>query len=82
MRSCLRIVAERFPGVHERAISLFDHDEAFQELCEEYEACVKAEDTFDPASGANRALRMEYAALRLRLEGELLRHLREGQQHD
>ena len=55
---------------------LFGRDEAFRELCEEYEACVGASQRLDAARPEQGAMQREYVALRLRLEGELLRYLR------
>ncbi|HEY7513611.1 MAG TPA: hypothetical protein VIC87_04005 [Vicinamibacteria bacterium] len=56
---------------------LFDRDESFRELSEEYQVCCVAAARLESAEGANEALRKEYGALRLRLEGELLRYLSE-----
>ena len=52
---------------------LFERDELFRELCEDYEACSLAL----ARQESTEALRREYAALRLRLETELL-----GRLHD
>jgi len=64
------------PELRERANVLFEDDEAFRELCEEYQACSETAERL-VASPGREALRKEYAALRLRLEGELLRFLAE-----
>lgn len=65
------------PNVQGSAERLFEHDEVFRELCDEYQACSEATTRLEGAPGANRALLSEYQALRLRLEGEVLRRLAE-----
>jgi hypothetical protein len=70
------VAARAFPHVCERAAVLFERDETFRELCEDYEACaatVVRLQSCDPSEGMCR----EYAALLLRLERELLRYLEE-----
>jgi hypothetical protein len=71
----MRLVMERFPNVRDEAQRLFIRDEAFRELCEEYEVCSRAAERLDSSQLEEQPLRREYAALRLRLEGELLRYL-------
>lgn len=73
MPSSLQLVSEQFPHLRERVACLFEREEIFRELCEDYETCADALDR-QPAS---EGLRREYSALRLRLETELLRYLRE-----
>lgn len=73
MPSCLQVVTEQFPLLQERVACLFDRDPVFQELCQDYEICTQAL-ARQPAS---QGLRREYAALRLRLETELLGYLQE-----
>ena len=73
----MRLVIERFPNVQEDAQQLFARDEAFRELCEEYEACSQAAERLETSRLDQDPLRREYNALRLRLEGELLRYLQE-----
>lgn len=78
MHACLKLVSEQFPHVRERAVLLFGRDEAFRELCEEYEACVGAAQRLDASRPEQGAMQREYVALRLRIEGELLRYLQES----
>ena len=73
MPSSLQLVSEQFPHLRERVACLFERNELFRELCEDYEACAGAL----AAQPATEALRREYGALRLRLETELLQYLRE-----
>jgi hypothetical protein len=78
MHPALRLVNDRLPQVGDQAGRLFDNDDVFRELCDEYQMCSEvAVQMEEEASGPRRALRMEYAALRLRLEAELLRYLAE-----
>ncbi len=73
MPSSLQRVSEQFPHLRERVACLFEREELFRELCEDYETCADALNR-QPAS---EGLRREYSALQLRLEAELLRFLRE-----
>jgi len=82
MHSSLIVVTDRFPSIRERAVRLFEHDEGFQELCEEYEMCARAEERLDSPSGKETPIRKEYTALRLRIEGELLRYLQDRAEGD
>jgi hypothetical protein len=67
----------RLPQVGERAVSLFERDEAFRDLCEEYEACTETITRIESSPDSSQAMRHEYGALLLRLEHELLRYLEE-----
>ena len=73
MTPSLRLVSEQFPHLRERVACLFERNEIFRELCEDYETCANAL-ALQSASGA---LRHEYSALQLRLETELLQYLHE-----
>jgi hypothetical protein len=59
-----------FPCLGERVASLYDRDDVFHELCDDYSICLGAVNRTE-VSGSPR-LRAEYAALQLRLEAELL----------
>ena len=69
---CVQLFLERFPHVRELSRELLKDSDAFRELCEEYEACTDVIDRL-AHSESKAALLTEYSALRLRLEGELLR---------
>ena len=73
MTRSLQLVSEQFPHLRDRVACLFERDELFRELCEDYETCAGAL-ARQPAS---EGLRREYSALQLRLETELLRYLHE-----
>ena len=73
MPSSLQLVSEQFPHLRERVACLFEREEIFRELCEDYEVCSGAL----AGRPASEGLRREYSALRLRLETELLRYLHE-----
>lgn len=77
MSSSMRLVSERLPGVGERAAALYERDETFHDLCDDYEACAHAVSRLERPNGGNEGLRAEYAALQLRLERELLRYVEE-----
>ena len=71
---CVKLIAERFPHVRLVSLELLMKDETFRELCEEYEVCTAAVERLARPVSDETMLR-EYAALQLRLEGELLRYL-------
>lgn len=75
MHPALTVVSERLPHLRDQTRFLFGHDEAFRDMCEEYLICTETAQRLETGAGTNEALRAEYAALRLRLEGELLRYL-------
>ena len=75
MPSSLQLVNEQFPHLRERVACLFERDETFRELCEDYETCTCALRRQE----ASEALRREYKALRLRLETELLGYVGEAE---
>jgi hypothetical protein len=56
---------------------LFERDEDFRDLCDEYVACTETVCRLDSRGLASMAMRNEYGALLLRLEHELLRYLEE-----
>ena len=75
MHQSLRVVVGQFPDAEAQTVALFERDDVFRDLCEEYEACteaiarLKSADDFPPGIGN------EYSALSLRLERELLCYL-------
>ena len=75
--SALRVVSERLPHVADRLARQIGVDETLAELCEDIQSCVEAAARLEPAGPDKEGLREEYAALLLRLERELLRHLEE-----
>lgn len=77
MHPALKLVSDRLPNVRHHAALLFDGDEDFRELCDEYQACSETVMRIEGTPDADEALRREYVALRLRLEAELLRYLTE-----
>jgi hypothetical protein len=78
MASSLACVTGQFPFLRERVVDVFEHDEAFRDLCSEYQACLDALVRFGGGDASAEPLRKEYAALRLRLEAEMLLILRGG----
>jgi hypothetical protein len=56
---------------------IFERNLIFRELCEDYEECLGAIARFGAQHAGSEALCKEYAALKVRLETELLRHLHE-----
>jgi hypothetical protein len=76
--SALSFVSERFPHVAERLARQIEGDEILWDLCEDLKACAEAADRLKAAGRGSAGLLKEYAALRLRLERELLRHVEES----
>jgi hypothetical protein len=76
MTPSLQRVSEQFPHLRERVACLFERDDIFRELCDDYETCAQALSRQE----RNEDLRREYSALRLRLETELLAYVQEAEQ--
>jgi hypothetical protein len=74
--ACMKLLLQRFPHVQALALKRCGKQDSFQELCEEYRACNEVLERLE-RPGAQEELRTEYGALRLRLEGELLRYIAE-----
>jgi hypothetical protein len=74
--ACMKLLLERFPHVQALALKRCEKQDSFRELCEEYWACNEVLTRLE-RPGAEESLRTEYGALRLRLEGELLRYIAE-----
>lgn len=71
----LECVIGQLPFLRELLTEVFARDETFRELCAEYEVCLEALARFEAEEPVNQPLRNEYAVLRMRLEGEMLRYL-------
>ena len=74
--ACMKLLLDRFPYVQALALKRCEKQDSFRELCEEYWACNQVLERLE-RPGAEESLRSEYGALRLRLEGELLRYIAE-----
>ena len=77
MNPALKLVTERLPQVRECARELYERDEVFREMCDEYQLCHVTQVRMVGAVGRAAGVREEYVALGLRLEAELLRYLAE-----
>jgi hypothetical protein len=75
MTSSVDLVSRVFPGLADRVATLYDRDDVFHELCDEYSICLGAVNRAETSGFPS--LRAEYAALQLRLEAELLQQLEE-----
>jgi hypothetical protein len=73
----LGFVSERFQQVRDHAGRLFESDENFRDLCQDYEDCARTLARLESANPSSRAMFDEYSVLLLRLERELLRYLEE-----
>lgn len=72
----MKLLRERFPHAQALAVKRCEKQDSFRELCEEYQACTEVLARLERPN-AEEGLRAEYGALRLRLEGELLRYIAE-----
>lgn len=81
LRTCVQLLLERFPHLQSVATRLLENNETFRDLCEEYEACAQAIERLAPPE-ADVAMFREFSALRLRLEGELLRYISDNWSED
>jgi hypothetical protein len=77
VNSSLTLLGERFPHVREQAERLYESDESFRDLCQDYEACAATVARLESGGFSSPAMRKEYTALLMRLERELLRFLEE-----
>ena len=73
VKSPLDHLSHRFPGSLDHVATLYDHDQAFRDLCEVYGICVRGVKRSQAAQSS--ALAAEYAAQQMRLETEVLRWL-------
>ena len=73
----LKVMSDRFPQMRREAAFLFERDEDFRDLCENYGTCLETVERLASAGPSAEGLRKEYASLLLRLERELLRYLEE-----
>ena len=75
----LSTVREHFPD-HEKLVTrLFDEDDEFRGLCDDYRDCLAYLARTRPPSGASESLRKEFTALQLRLETELLQYIEQAE---
>ena len=77
MHPALRRMCERFPLLRQEASVRFAWDEPFRDMCEDYDTCAETLAHLESSQAPPEGMRAEYAALLLRLERELLRHLGE-----
>lgn len=77
MHPALRRMCDRFPLLRERATARFFGDEAFRDMCEDYDTCAATLTHLQSSERPQEELLGEYTALLLRLERELLRHIGE-----
>jgi hypothetical protein len=79
MSPALSLLIKRLCSVEEQIKQVYEEDEVFRDLCEDYLACTLTVDRMHATGKAGDAIRTEYIALQLRLEGEVLRYLAERQ---
>lgn len=72
----LAILRDRFPHVQSASLRMLMQSPTFRDMCEEYDTCRKVLRRLSN-SPKDIAMRNEYTALSLRIEGELLRYISE-----
>lgn len=73
------LVVERFPESREALRQLFESDQSFQSLCDEYEACLIALRYWRESSLPEAPeFRNEFSSLLGELEKEIMQHLSRG----
>jgi hypothetical protein len=65
------------PELRGAILSLFERDDEFRALCDDYGACQEAEHLLEGGTKPQQAMAREYQKLGLRLERELLDCIRE-----
>ena len=79
MLDCPTLLTQRFPALRDRMVALFERDDNFRELCEEYQACATTLARLEsPEAPGSEELQKEYRALLLRIEREILDEFQAG----
>src|ERR1041385_3635722 len=60
MTPSLRLVAERFERLRAQGGRIFDRDENFRGLCDEYEACIGTVTRLQSCASSSEGMRNEY----------------------
>ena len=72
----LLIICDRFPDRVDKIKALFDNQDSFQTLCEDYRRCANALQHWTQSLDENAAMRVEeYGALLQELEEEIIQNL-------
>lgn len=72
MKTELIIMVEKFPGLKEKIISLYEQNENFQALCSDYFLCLKSLNQWEESIKKDELFIQEYLELKNVLESELL----------
>ena len=75
MHPALKRMCDRFPMLGEQAVARFASDESFRDLCEDYDTCAATLTHLESSASPPEGIVVEYTALLLRLEHEVLRLL-------
>ncbi len=74
-QSELRQVTKRFPAFHEKVVDLYNLDEEFQGLCNDYYLCIKSLEQWKARIENDEKCLVEYKDLKETLEQEICRFL-------
>lgn len=79
IQQSLLTICDRFPDRVEKIKALFNNDESFKTLCEDYRRCAEALQHWNQSLDENASMRVgEYEALLRELEEEILQTVNES----
>jgi len=78
MNQAVQQVINRFPGWEDHIRQLWQANEDFQELCHDYDLCLKTLNRWEAAKQRTE----EYVSLKRRLEFEIEMKMQNGKEYD
>ena len=82
LNALLRAVKKKFPGQSERIEELFESDEDFRTLCEDYITSIQAAEERRLNAIMDRKIEKEFLHVNIELEKEIIHLLETHQQKD
>jgi hypothetical protein len=76
MRAELSCMVEKFPGLTDKILVLYDANEEFQTLCSDYLLCLKSLDQWVRSLEKDEMFVQEYSELEKILEAELVQYIK------
>lgn len=75
MNAELMCMFEKFPGLREKILSLYEKDDEFQTLCFDYFLCIRSLTQWETNLKKDEKFIYEYSELKRTLESELLQYI-------
>ncbi len=72
----LQVMIQKFPDFRIRILQLYEHDENFKSLCEDYWLCTAMLEQQKKMTPADAALATEYSLICITLENDINQYLR------